>query len=358
MALPYELVDEILYRVPVKHLLRCRCVSKRWCSVIDSNEFVKKHYEASVERNRGGIIISGNKKLLLADFESINYGNAAINLSREMKRILDGARLVGSANALFCLCKEDNFFLLNPCTRKCKTLPMVPTKFLSNRNVCGFGYDRVSDDYKVVITTYRNLPTRGIIPVVYSLRKNKWSPIPNVFSMENINFIGIRGQFADGALHWKATDVTFKSSMVVSFDLSLEQFRETKYYNGTNIVLMDISMESSWVEEISANLVFASFRSPRYLMHLKSLKKTLFEVDNKRLVWYDFRSKSIKNVSIPGIPYLFVSDMYIESLFPLIEDKQPLCEAKGQPSCEAKEQPSCEAKEKKQRQKENSCTIL
>ncbi|KAK1381882.1 F-box domain-containing protein [Heracleum sosnowskyi] len=343
MELPYELVDEILYRVDVKHLLRCRCVSKRWCSVIDSNEFVKNHLKASIERNGGGILIRSKDKSLLADIESFDNGTAAIDISGELKRILNtGAVLVGSANGLFCvrLIRQNVLFLLNPCTRKFKKLPIVPTEDWFN--CYGFGYDRVNDDYKVVIMEQRYRPTPGIMPIVYSLKGNTWAPITNAFTTENISFFGTIGMFVDGALHWKATNITSMSSMVVGFDLGLEQFREAKYCNG-NMVLMNISMENSLVQEISANPVFTSFRSPRLLMYSKSLKKILFEVDGQKFVWYHLKSKAFKNVStIPAMPAWFNSYMYIESLFPLVEDKQP----------------SHEAKEKEQHQKKKISPVL
>lgn len=49
------------------------------------------------------IIVRGNKgnnKYMSADFESLDNGNAAIDISGEMKKFFCNTRLVGSANAL------------------------------------------------------------------------------------------------------------------------------------------------------------------------------------------------------------------------------------------------------------------
>ncbi|KAL8091185.1 hypothetical protein AgCh_040332 [Apium graveolens] len=171
--------------------------------------------------------------------------------------------------------------------RKCKELPVVGREFLDNNNLGysrggGFGYDHVSDDYKTVI---------------------------------------------------------------VGFDLGLERFTEAQCCD-RNVQLQDISIDKSLVEEMRASHAFRSFRSPRFLMYLKSLEKILLVLDFKEFVWYDVRSKAVKNVTVPGIPNWHsrstitgskafkdvtfpgipnrvVSYGYIESLFPLIEDRQP-----------------------------------
>lgn len=165
-------------------------------------------------------------------------------------------------------------------------------------------------------------PTTGIMAVVYSLRKNSWTPVADVFSTENIAFFDIWGTFEYGVLRWMAIDVVSLQTVIVGFDLGLERFIEAQCCN-RDVQLGDISIDKAWAEEMSANPEFRSFRSPRLLMYSKSLEKILLEVERKKFMWYDFRSKAFKNVTIPGIPNWFVSHRYIECLFPLIEDRQP-----------------------------------
>ena len=47
--IPRDIITDVLSRVPVKSLLRFRCVSKPWCSLIDSPHFVKTHLNRSVD---------------------------------------------------------------------------------------------------------------------------------------------------------------------------------------------------------------------------------------------------------------------------------------------------------------------
>ncbi|KAK1385197.1 F-box domain-containing protein [Heracleum sosnowskyi] len=292
MELPNELVDEILTRVPVKYVLRCRCVSKEWCSVIDNTNFLEKYLKVSVERNRGGVLIQGSalddsgRKYLVADIESLEDGSAINDISEEVGGVFNGARVIGSDNGLVCLSMSgddmDSMFLLNPCTRKCKKLPVPGTELLEKNNLSryflgGFGYDRVSNDYKVVLMACCNLPTIGIMAIVYSLKKNSWTPIPGVFTAENVGFIDIWGTFAYDVLRWRAINLTSMDSFIVGFDLALQQFTEPQHYIG-NVQLVDIRIEKTVAEEMSANPIFRSFRSHGLLMYSKSLEKILLQV--------------------------------------------------------------------------------
>jgi len=45
--LPFDLVSEILCRLPVKLLLQLRCVCKSWNSLISDSNFAKKHLRTS-----------------------------------------------------------------------------------------------------------------------------------------------------------------------------------------------------------------------------------------------------------------------------------------------------------------------
>ncbi|XP_058741984.1 F-box/kelch-repeat protein At3g06240-like [Vicia villosa] len=50
--LPFELIIEILLRLPVKPLLRFRCVCKSWLSLISSNTFATSHFEHAATHRR------------------------------------------------------------------------------------------------------------------------------------------------------------------------------------------------------------------------------------------------------------------------------------------------------------------
>ena len=353
MALPCELIHEILCLVPVKYLLRCRCVSKQWCLIIDSTEFVEKHFKTSVERNRSGIISIGGGNLYLADYESLRDDDAP-SVAR-MDDPLSNALFVGSDNGVVCLCKDKGnvILLLNPSTRKWRTLPSVPAEFprcfvTSKKYLCGFGY--VNDDYKVVKVVECDRPSRGIMVIVYSFKTNSWTRVQNVPSNRNILRSDAWGRFASGTLHWPAIYRYWVSSVIDGFDLGSEQFKEVALPGGKNFVhpvrlvalggilcfldyqnysYVDVLLkndngeESSWFKAYSMDRDTLEFCfSAKPIEYSKCQRNVLVEVDMKRLVWYHPETKTVKNINLQGLPVLFSSHMYTESLVQLTENER------------------------------------
>ncbi|KAL1834426.1 hypothetical protein ACET3Z_004077 [Daucus carota] len=366
MVLPCELIDEVLCRLPVKYLLRFRCVSKGWCSLIDSNAFVKKHLKRALECNAGGgsiFINSGGDKFYLADLESLDDDEAvAVEIKGSLKTRLSGAVVVGAANGLVCVSKNmmNQILVINPSTRRWRKIASAPAEFprcfhSTEVSFCGFGYDDVNDDYKVV--KIADCHDRGMMIIVYSLKTNSWKWIQNV--PRNVDFCGYWGMFAGGALHWLATKDPNASEIVVGFDLALEQFKEIPYLvvetptvpatgvvsdGGSLWVLeyypdshMDMWMmnnhsgmenENLWFKALSVeqHFVLGSFSLLKPVAFSKSGESVLLEVhisvvDRAELVWYDLKSKTVKNVKIQGIPHNFESYAYTESLVQLSKNK-------------------------------------
>ncbi|KAL1834710.1 hypothetical protein ACET3Z_004361 [Daucus carota] len=256
MALP--LIDEILCRLPVKHLLCCRCVSKDWCSLIDSAAFIKKHHANAIECNPegDGVIINdvewnptdGDGEVVprgqycLTDLESL-YGDEnedVVEIDEPLKTVLWNAGLVGAANCLACFCKNGvkEFVVVNPATRKFRKVPgmvgeigdwfeaALVTRF-------GFGYDHVNDDYKIVrvaqFTQDNPNSFHGIVVAVYSLRSDNWTEIQNVPS--NVCLVTQLGLFTSGALYWLGNKVShgLYYRIIVSFDLGIGQYMEIPF---------------------------------------------------------------------------------------------------------------------------------
>lgn len=100
-------ISEILCRLPVKPLLRFRCVSKGWCSLIDSNVLTKKHLKKTLECNTGsGLIINGDGgNFYFVDFDSLDDDFAsAVRIDDPFRSLLVDSRSVGSYSGLIvCL---------------------------------------------------------------------------------------------------------------------------------------------------------------------------------------------------------------------------------------------------------------
>ncbi|KAH0730598.1 hypothetical protein KY285_001506 [Solanum tuberosum] len=55
--LPEELIIEILYRLPVKSIGRCRCLSKHWRNFLSGPQFIKLHFNLHAHTQEEKLII-------------------------------------------------------------------------------------------------------------------------------------------------------------------------------------------------------------------------------------------------------------------------------------------------------------
>ncbi|XP_017253830.1 F-box protein At2g43440-like isoform X2 [Daucus carota subsp. sativus] len=178
--LPEELLFNIFLRLGVKSLLRCMSVCRTWLSVISSTHFIKSQLQLAIK----------NPTLLIIDYRG---GYAASLSSRRgyhnnFPRVvlpydLKNCEVVScSYNGIICLCDDkDVFYLWNPSIRKYKTLPPAPPRELAARDNTGFGYDSISDDYKIVRIVYErsedDMPTVHLYSTNANSRRQFRDPI-------------------------------------------------------------------------------------------------------------------------------------------------------------------------------------
>ncbi|KAJ7954984.1 putative F-box family protein [Quillaja saponaria] len=265
--LPQDIIVEILLKLPVKTLCRCRCVSKLWNSLISDSQFAKTHlYRGHKDYNfhfqRLKLLIS-SRNLWSIDYES--SGNdideiASVELDYPLKDMPNGfaeamgfakdgllycratddaepvvvrvdslidmharnwVEILGSSNGLTCIIPdEDVLFLFNPSTRKYKRIPDPPVESHHNSNslyTYGFGYDNINDDYKVIRTC------NGALVNVYSLRTDSWR-WTGIFPYQ-VAYVE-SGKLLNGALHWvvRLGEDIGSGFAVAVFDLTKEKF--------------------------------------------------------------------------------------------------------------------------------------
>ncbi|KAK1369004.1 F-box domain-containing protein [Heracleum sosnowskyi] len=346
----HHLRHEILCRLPVKHLLRCGCVSKGWCSLIDSNAFVKKHLKRMIECNTRGIIFNGmGGEFYLADFDSLDDDSASVvQLDDSFNTLIYGAYIVGSANGLVCVVNtlRTELFLFNPSTRKSRKIPSAPSEFPKRfrRFDCGFGYDHVNDDYKVLKINNDDLYGK-IIMVLYSLKTNEWTWIQNV--PNNITDVTSNGICARGCVYFCAQN-NHKSDIIIGFDFGLEQFEQVPFpgnetpvnfrllpFEGSLCIILGCHSNSCidvwvlnhsrednhWDKAFSVELP-REFGCCRPLAFSRSRKHVLLEMDDGEYMWYNFETKTIHDVKIRRIPTGVDCLLYTESLVQLKEQNK------------------------------------
>ena len=56
---PQDLLEDILKRLPVKSILRFKCVNKSWFTLFHNPTFIAKHYSYSLSQNSPSLIVEG-----------------------------------------------------------------------------------------------------------------------------------------------------------------------------------------------------------------------------------------------------------------------------------------------------------
>ena len=248
--LPEEIMLVILTRLPVKSLLRFRCICKSWYSSIANPNFISTHFN-----NNHHDAYTQARVPNVSFFHSHSHEVCTLASNRTFETIFEFRipftfhssfpRILGSCNGILCfsdffMSACNDIYLLNPRPniRKFKRLPDTCLTQLSNL-AHGFGYDSLNNDYEVVrISLTRAEPMLPPEAEVYSLSSDSWKRIGVGFSWRPIDFRSLRFNnyltfpFVSEQVHWLIELVKegngqdgHYTDMILSFDVNSEQFK-------------------------------------------------------------------------------------------------------------------------------------
>ncbi|MED6133604.1 hypothetical protein PIB30_029657 [Stylosanthes scabra] len=240
----YDVMIHILKRLPVKSLMRFKCVSKNWANLFRTPHFIEQHLRHSnqspfllLQRIRPSHTSTPSSFCLIVPDLSVHefpYLDLASN----------GAKVVGSCNGLLCLRHSDHALsICNPATRQVTQVPQTLTD-VRNFYYFGFGYSPLVNDYKIVRICVcdsdddDNEGNDGIVVLdfihvnqveVYSLASGSWrqldaTNLQNLCPFSNAVSVG-------GGMFWKATtrpeleSTQDPDECLVSFDVGRDDFR-------------------------------------------------------------------------------------------------------------------------------------
>ncbi|XP_024986212.1 F-box/kelch-repeat protein At3g06240-like [Cynara cardunculus var. scolymus] len=214
-----EILEQILVRLDVRDIIRCKSVCKAWESFISDPDFVKAHLKHSYNNDRNDNEI-GERRIVMARYP-YRYRVRQYEVD---DRFFDYhyCHLIGSSNGLVCISILNTEILLaNPSIREVKKLqrPQIPHV----GSLCwGFGYDSSVDDYKVILG-FRKGDDLTCFHVL-TLKSNEWKVIGEV----NYTFVSRIGILCNGALHWimKGGSPQDDRKVILSFHISKEEFIE------------------------------------------------------------------------------------------------------------------------------------
>ncbi|KAK9015214.1 hypothetical protein V6N11_006331 [Hibiscus sabdariffa] len=353
LPVPGDLIPEILSRLGVQDLLRFRCVSKQWCSLIDDPDFIKLHLSRSRKTDTHFSLVFKVCHLIPVDLNSFVIPPM---LNHPFSDEAFCTEALGSCNGLLALHNgEQDIVLWNPLKRKSHMLPFNEIKFppyfcFLQFIVYGFGHDPISDDYKLVRMVQfdgRDDDSFGSEVKVYSLRTNSWRRIKDfpfyLYKRADGYLQGECGVLANNALHWVVSKKPKSDtrSFVVAFDIGTEEYRvvelpdcldqgfrmNVKSLDGSlclianycEIHVVDIWMmkeygvKESWTKLVSFNQS-KPFDFVLPLAFSKNGDQVLLNIDGNEVVWCDLRSKRVEKTRFRC---LSGAHMLVESLVPL-----------------------------------------
>ena len=238
--LPEEMIIETLLKLPVKSLLRFRCVCKSWCALFNNLNFISKYLNND---NNTRLIIHYMEKYDGPDefgyplfLSSLFPDETLTNLSLQAIDNPVHGELGGPYDGIFCIFGNNNRITLwNRATKESRVLPKCTIslpKYTSTFSKCiGFGLDPMNTDYKLVlIFTLWNEKLDLLYEyshvAVYSLCTNSWRYC-DCFKSNHYYMDGtFDSVYLDGICYWLSEFRDNDHKVIISFDLGNEVFEE------------------------------------------------------------------------------------------------------------------------------------
>ncbi|KAH0766637.1 hypothetical protein KY285_002508 [Solanum tuberosum] len=272
-----DLAMEILQRLPVKPLLRFKCTSKNWYSLINSHMFIGKQLNYHESKNELKMLIRSHDCIPGVDIISNSEGTPVIENADHLSSFLANTyQMVGHVNGVFlfkkaCGGSDRRMGFWNPVTRWLTTLPdahfLLQPFFNETDGFAGFELDPFTGNYKVIWVrefydgNCDNSFHRAYA-AVYSSSKGSWRFIKHkdhrilttsgCYSCSYPNSTG----YLNGAYYWMITWAA--DCGLLSFDFDNEVFREISgpdvpYSDRRqyNLILIDGSIHFLIIDDMS-----------------------------------------------------------------------------------------------------------
>lgn len=211
-VLPTDVMVEIFSRLPVKTLLRFKCLSKQFLSLINSPDFINWHLQFSSLSPK--LILLKQRAGLHFHLFNVNTLDKAYDVDIPVDLGSDSLSFeeIGSCDGLLAAVNRytGSVIVCNVATRKHKILPFCLNDYIGYVDYvnyrCGFGRGASFDDYKLVMVAASRQKQHGSLRV-YSLKTNSWKKIVDfhcylIFYRMVVN--------VKGTLNWLCEEINLK----------------------------------------------------------------------------------------------------------------------------------------------------
>ncbi|KAJ4957311.1 hypothetical protein NE237_014094 [Protea cynaroides] len=209
---PEEIVLQILSRLPIKSIIRCKCVCKSWHRLLSIKYFIQLYNEVS----------SKNPMVLVEVIKSFDTKSSFICVDRLMgvsefslDFLNDRVKVRASCNGLLCCASIPNkgvYYVCNPMTREYKMLPRTRerpvTRFHPDdeATLVGLAFNLSNLKFNVVLAgfyrPFGHRPLDSFICLVFDSETNTWRRSVSSRSDEFTHMNKNQVVFASGSLHW------------------------------------------------------------------------------------------------------------------------------------------------------------
>jgi len=256
-----DVAFSILSKLPLKSIRRFACICKAWALLFENPRFMdmlRKKFLSTHSMYNGTRLVL---KYLLPEFTYVNTWYLCDGDRFETKIKLDlpppckddrldfiDLNILGSAiNGFLCLYDflgkvvlwkpDTGESLVIPPSHVESSLPCKVTAKYIHFTLCGFGYDHIGDDYKVIrhmtfrqdyFTYFKDgIPRNHYSWQIYSLKSNSWRNLEEDMPNRDIS-VGLAGSelYLNGICHWLGETY---DNCVVSFNLTNEIFYTTPF---------------------------------------------------------------------------------------------------------------------------------
>ncbi|KAK4259343.1 hypothetical protein QN277_005685 [Acacia crassicarpa] len=236
--LPFEIIINILKRLPIKSIVRFQCVCKDWKNLFTIPSFIAEQVLNSARENPFLLIHEYYYKYRRSSLRLLNQKmeTAEVLSTHSIESFRRHWRINGSCNGLLCveLDTEQGRFplshlLWNPVMNEVREVPQTLNDFNSLSSV-GFGYSSVVNDFKIVRLYHPELLkkkedqgfyTNLNCAQMFSLSTGSWKELE--FGALNARFTH-DAVSANGNIFWFGWDLF---PMIVSFNIATEVFTFT-----------------------------------------------------------------------------------------------------------------------------------
>lgn len=355
--LPLQLWIEIFSRLPVKVLVRLRCVSKTWRSLIDNPNFIHAHLCTFKNNSDKHFVLSWETRptemwevhelliriCTMGKFrhreEIINFRFSVRELHYDHKGYVNGLLLFAHHNVAQL---STNLIVFNPSIRKLVMLPPFPPSPPGRAEIV-LGYDPLRNDHKVAVIFLPFRMPEDNYPdaiAIYEFSTGCWR-IKSPIEVPDKWCLGPK-VFAKGVMHWLCFDLSMviqqrkmpkNHTHIVSFDFASETISYTElpgdrgdasceritypFVLGNSLALFEISGTrtcgwlltkcehsgtnswSKWYDKASDSGIFEFFREHKYrvknLLYCEKIRKFLLGV-NGEMTSYDMENNKMKDL--------------------------------------------------------------